>query len=97
MTTLPRSYKSDSNMTRPSKAAQSNGQAAAMPANKHKKSKRLSWTLGRKKSRDEPYVADGSGEDTARFMIDVYSQIKFNILQQEAKLKEVITSLIMSN
>ncbi len=35
--------------------------ATAMPA-KHKKTKRLSWTLGRKKARDEPYVADRNGE-----------------------------------
>ncbi len=59
MSTLPRPrpHKSDSTVT--NKEPRQSG-AAAMPT-KHKKSKRLSWTLGRKKARDEPYVADGSG------------------------------------
>ncbi len=35
--------------------------AKPMPS-KHKKTKRLSWTLGRKKARDEPYVADRNGK-----------------------------------
>lgn len=39
---------------------------AVMPTKtttKHKKTKRLSWTLGRKKARDEQaYVADRNGE-----------------------------------
>ena len=43
--------------------ALSNGSgSAAHPATKPKKSKRLSWTLGRKKGKEEVYVADRSGE-----------------------------------
>lgn len=40
----------------------SKGGSDAAGTGKYKKSKRLSWTLGRKKSRDEAFVADGSGK-----------------------------------
>lgn len=36
---------------------------------KPKKTKRLSWTLGRKKGKDEAYVADRSGESCAFCML----------------------------
>lgn len=57
MATLPRSFTTGGQ-------TQSNGgvAAAAPTAAKHKKSKKISWTLGRKKSRDEAFVADGSGK-----------------------------------
>ena len=53
MATLPRSYNSTTTTDKNS----------AADASKYKKTKRLSWTLGRKKSRDEAIVADGSGEE----------------------------------
>ena len=54
MATLPRNYNSTTTAKQ--------GPDAAGPG-KYKKSKRLSWTLGRKKSRDDQaIVADGSGE-----------------------------------
>ena len=56
MATLPRTFSSSD------KKSQSNGAAMGQSAGKYKKSKRLSWTLGRKKSRDEAFVADGSGK-----------------------------------
>jgi hypothetical protein len=56
MATLPRSYNSTTTTTDKKSAADAAG------GTKYKKSKRLSWTLGRKKSRDEAIVADGSGE-----------------------------------
>ena len=56
MATLPRSFTTGEH----SDHSSSNGTAAAKA--KVKKSKKLSWTLGRKKSRDEAFVADGSGE-----------------------------------
>jgi len=61
MATLPRSFSTGGQ-------AQGNGApaaataAAAVAAAKHKKSKKISWTLGRKKSRDEAFVEDGSGK-----------------------------------
>ena len=58
MATLPRSF---STGDRSSRSVTSNGTAAASNA-KVKKTKKLSWTLGRKKSRDEAFVADGSGK-----------------------------------
>ena len=39
-----------------------NGGADGHAASKPKKTKRLSWTLGRKKGKDEAYVADRSGK-----------------------------------
>ena len=66
MSTLPRAYKSESSMGHGTHSLAPNGHSqagAAVPVHKSKKSKRLSWTLGRKKSRDEPYVADGSGKN----------------------------------
>ena len=58
MATLPRSFTTGGQ-------TQSNGSAAvAAAAAKHKKSKKISWTLGRKKTRDEAFVADGSGKPT---------------------------------
>ena len=62
MATLPRSF---STGVQP----QGNGApvtAAAAAAAKHKKSKKISWTLGRKKSRDEAFVADRSGKGGMR-------------------------------
>ena len=57
MATLPRAYSASSS------SGPGNGSAAvAAAAMKHKKSKKISWTLGRKKGREEVYVEDGSGK-----------------------------------
>ena len=64
MATLPRSFSSGEHSAH-SVVGGSNGTtraAAAAAKAKVKKSKKLSWTLGRKKSRDEAFVADGSGK-----------------------------------
>ena len=63
MATLPRSFSSSEHSAH-SVVGGSNGttRAAASGKAKVKKSKKLSWTLGRKKSRDEAFVADGSGK-----------------------------------
>lgn len=63
MSTLPRFFsrsRSSDQSARTQQNAHSTNEAAM--STKYKKSKRLSWTLGRKKARDEPYVADGSGK-----------------------------------
>ena len=57
MATLPRSFSTGGGQSHGN-----GGVAAAATAAKHKKSKKISWTLGRKKSRDEAFVADGSGK-----------------------------------
>ncbi len=61
MATLPRGFTTSSSGTEmaPSNGAQ---EGAAGVKYKKSKSKRLSWTLGRKKSRDDAFVADGSGK-----------------------------------
>lgn len=64
MATLPRAFS-----TGDKTASKSNGAAVGGNAGKYKKSKRLSWTLGRKKSRDEAFVADGSGKILIHSMI----------------------------
>ncbi len=56
MATLPRGFTTSSSGT---EMAQ---EGAAGVKYKKSKSKRLSWTLGRKKSRDDAFVADGSGK-----------------------------------
>ena len=62
MSTLPRSFSHQPESNKHRHTVSTGATATAMPAKQVKKSKRLSWTLGRKKSRDEPYVADGSGK-----------------------------------
>lgn len=56
MATLPRAYSTSEQSKAGGEAAVGGGGGG------YKKSKRLSWTLGRKKSRDEAIVADGSGK-----------------------------------
>lgn len=58
MATLPRNFST-------SEKPESNGREGA----KIKKSKRLSWTLTRKKTREEAFVEDGSGEEVATLML----------------------------
>lgn len=55
MATLPRSF---------TKSGKAQGNGTAAEALKYKKSKKISWTLGRKKARDEAFVADGSGKSS---------------------------------
>ena len=58
MATLPRTHAASDEKPRSSGSAE----IASGVKHKSKKSKRLTWTLGRKKARDEAFVADRNGE-----------------------------------